>query len=1082
MRLSSLCLAVAFATCAASASAPAFAAPGSGRSVVVDGFENLAPWSANPADGVALAIASDAGAAGRAMRLDFDFHGGGGYAVAHRKVALDLAGNWRFTFRLRGACRPNNLEFKLIDASGDNVWWVNRRDVEFSKDWTTVTIKKRHVSFAWGPKGGGEPAHVAALEFAVTAGQGGRGSVWIDDLRLERLPDPPATWPAPLARATSGAESASLALDADDATAWSPSPGDREPAWTLDFGARREFGGLKLVWGPGRHAADYTVECSDDGRRWVESCSVRGANGGTDWVWAPESEARFVRVRIGRAVSAAGVVLASVEPQPLEWSASRNAFFAAIAKGAPRGAYPRATGGENIFWTVVGPDHDSHEGLLDEYGRLEPSRGEYAVEPFLRTRGRLVTWADVRVEQSLADGYLPVPSVEWAHEDLRLRVTVAPIGAPGHAALLARWRVTNLGSQPRRDTLFLAVRPFQVNPPSQFLNTPGGFTPVREVAIDDRLVRVNGTRGFASLTAPYGGGAVAFAQGDVVDFLRDGELPRPVRMTDRDGLVSAALGYALELPANGAAEVVAVFPLHEPPAYPSLPPDSAKIASYADQLQRASEQAWRTRQDRVTLQLPDVDVLHALKAQLAYVLVNRNGPAIQPGTRAYARSWIRDGSLTASALLRLGETEAVRDFIRWFAPYQYANGKAPCCVDSRGADPVPEHDSSGELIYLVTEYYRYTHDRAFADSLWTRVVAAAGYLDTLRAQRRTEAWRGEAGGGYFGLLPPSISHEGYSAKPMHSYWDDFWALRGYKDAAFLAAELGKPERAALERSRDEFAGDLAASIPATMRTHGIDYVPGCADLGDFDPTSTSIGLTPGDAEALLPAGALVRTYERYWDFFVKRRDGVEPWDAYTPYEWRNVGAMVRLGWRDRAQEATRWFLGNRRPKGFQHWAEVVTHDERAPRFLGDMPHTWCGTDYVRSVLDMLAYEREADSALVIGAGVTEAWLDAGVVVRDLRTRWGGVSFTLRRQPGPGGSPRMFATIESRDMTVPKGGIVLDLPAAWARTLQVDGERRAATDGRVTLHSLPADVSWWPDPPTTAPSKPREPKPGGRTPR
>ena len=28
-------------------------------------------------------------------------------------------------------------------------------------------------------------------------------------------------------------------------------------------------------------------------------------------------------------------------------------------------------------------------------------------------------------------------------------------------------------------TLVLAVRPFQVNPPSQFLNTPGGVSPIR---------------------------------------------------------------------------------------------------------------------------------------------------------------------------------------------------------------------------------------------------------------------------------------------------------------------------------------------------------------------------------------------------------------------------------------------------------------------------------------------------------------------------------------------------------------------------------------------------------------------------
>jgi hypothetical protein len=48
--------------------------------------------------------------------------------------------------------------------------------------------------------------------------------------------------------------------------------------------------------------------------------------------------------------------------------------------------------------------------------------------------------------------------------------------------------------------------------------------------------------------------------------------------------------------------------------------------------------------------------------------------------------------------------------------------------------------------------------------------------------------------------------------------------------------------------------------------------------------------------------------------------------------------------------------------------------------------------------------------------------------------------------------------------------VLSLPAPWARTVQVDGQRRAvAPNETVVVHSLPADVSWWPDPP---PAKPR----------
>src|SRR5712672_178252 len=75
-----------------------------------------------------------------------------------------------------------------------------------------------------------------------------------------------------------------------------------------------------------------------------------------------------------------------------------------------------------------------------------------------------------------------------------------------------------------------------------------------------------------------------------------------------------------------------------------------------------------------------------LRTALAHILVNRDGPAIRPGARAYARSWIRDGSMISAALLRLGHPDEVRDFIEWYAPYQYPDGKVPCCVDRRGAD------------------------------------------------------------------------------------------------------------------------------------------------------------------------------------------------------------------------------------------------------------------------------------------------------------------------------------------------------------------------------------------------------------
>src|SRR5262249_8571317 len=155
-------------------------------------------------------------------------------------------------------------------------------------------------------------------------------------------------------------------------------------------------------------------------------------------------------------------------------------------------------------------------------------------------------------------------------------------------------------------------------------------------------------------------------------------------------------------------------------------------------------------------------------------------------------------------------------------------------------------------------------------------------------------------------------------------------------------------------SRDEFAYDLRASIEKARAQHKIAYVPGCADLGDFDATSTTIALDPVDAESVAGAKALRATFDAYWKNFVRRRDGPQTWNDYTPYEVRTIGAMTRLGYRDRANAALTYFMKDRRPAGFMDWAEVVGREYRKPRFIGDMPHTWVGTDFVRSMIDLFA--------------------------------------------------------------------------------------------------------------------------------
>ena len=1059
--------------------------PNAQKSTVLDAFESTNGWSARPSDGVSLRVSSDSGFRGRAMRLDFDFHGGGGYAVVRKAFNFTVPANYEFAFRVRGDAPPNTLEFKLVDPSGDNVWWSNQPGFEFPRTWTEVVRKKRHITFAWGPKGGGDLTRVAAIEISVTAGSGGRGTVWIDELELRpRPPDVPYTL-TPLVAATAetpGAE-ARRALDGDTTTVWratkasaaSPAPpGAAAPrgapptptlppnavqALTVDFQRAREFGGLVLDWEPGHHASDYRIDVSPDARTWTTRYHVAGGNGGRDYIFLPESEARYVRLALERG-PADTFALREIVVEPLEWSASKNTFFAAVARDAAPGSYPKYLSNVQSYWTVAGVDGDQAEVLVNEEGMVEARKGGFSVEPFVFIEGKLVTWREAKTTQTLDGGHFPEPSVSWDGGDWSL--TLAPVtvlGPRDSSTAYLQYRIANRSRQRRTVQLYLAVRPFQVNPSWQFLNTPGGAATVRELSFENQTVQVNGEVAVVSLTPSTGFGAATFDQGNIVDYLRAGRLPTTPNVRDTFGHASGALAYTANLDSGTVSVVEIALPLH--PASVSSVERERLLGARAPRDRVAdARRIWRDALERVTIELPPSAsrVVNSLYANLGYVLVNRDHAGLQPGSRSYERSWIRDGSLEATALLRMGRPDVAREFLEWYAGFQYGNGKIPCCVDSRGADPVPEHDSHGEFIYLAAEYWRHTHDRAVAERMWPPVARAAAYLDTLRRQRLTPEFQLGDKRAFYGILPPSISHEGYSAKPMHSYWDDFFALRGLKDAVELAHALGRPEEASLVVLRDEFRRDLYASIQLAMSQHRIDFIPGAADLGDFDATSTTIAVSPVGELGRMPesvARALDRTFERYWTEFVARRDGTKPWDAYTPYELRSVGTMVRLGQRDRAHQLLDWFFTHQRPAGWYQWAEVVWKDPTTPKFIGDMPHTWVGTDYVRSVLDMFAYERESDSSLVLGAGVLESWVAErpGVTVRKLSTHYGPVSYTMRREPG---SARVSIQTGTR---IPPGGIVVHSPFTQTpRQALVNGVAGTGPSTAIAVvRSLPAEV-------------------------
>ncbi|MDQ6610903.1 MAG: discoidin domain-containing protein, partial [Gemmatimonadota bacterium] len=283
---------------------------------ILDRFETTAGWGAFPSEGVSLKLLGSRGVTGRALSMDFDFGGKAGYAIARKAFAVGTPlGNWSFSFRARGDMRPNTLEFKLLDRNRENVWWYTIANYQPTQGWSTVAVRQRQVSFAWGPVGGGPPRDIAFIEIVVTAGSGGHGLLSIDDLTFTALPADIAatTISSVVASGTLPNSQAAFAIDSDSLTSWqasAPAVGrtnGHAPTLTLDLGGVRTYGGIVIDWGVGQQASTVVVDSSNSGTNWVEAGRLIGVRGGRSYLPLTEGSSRFLRVTLMNGAPAGGV-------------------------------------------------------------------------------------------------------------------------------------------------------------------------------------------------------------------------------------------------------------------------------------------------------------------------------------------------------------------------------------------------------------------------------------------------------------------------------------------------------------------------------------------------------------------------------------------------------------------------------------------------------------------------------------------------------------------------------------------------------------------------------------------------------
>lgn len=1017
----------------------------------LDDFADLSVWTPIASGQAQLSLLPAQGRSGAAMRMAFDFHGGGGFVVARRRYQPSLPESYAFSFDIRG-CGPGNiLEFKLVDAANQNVWRWRQEVFELPADWQTVRIRSSELPFAWGPLGGGPPQDIAAMELVIAAGPGGQGEVWIADLRLADTSY--YLTPSVVASSALPGFEPQHVLDPSPATAWRSAAGGPQQL-LIDFQQPRDFGGLSICWDSPPLAFD--LQLSRDGRDWTPGFAADQGVGRESHVYLPGAQWRFVRLDLRENPLEQGYGIVGIEVQPHGFSRSINDFFSAIARRGAPGMYPKYLSGRQTYWTPVGTGEDVTQALFNEEGMVEVDRGSFSIEPLLFADGRLVTWADTTPMPTLEREYLPIPTSRWQCGDFSLRTTAFATGSSGASTLYIRYRLANHAETARAARLFAAIRPFQVTPSWQHWDRFGGVARIAELSYEHGSVLVDRRKRIIPLARPCQFGALAFAEGPITEYLQAGELPLRDTVFDAFGYASGALGFDVELPAQGVHDTWLAIPFGDDD---SDTPAAAGVAISAEVQWRIAVSAWEQMLGVFDIVVPPeaAGVVDTLRTAAAHILINRAGPALHPGPRRYSRAWIRDGALMGAALARVGQPGAQRDFIRWYSGFQAPDGNLPDCADASGCEWLPEFDCWGQLIFAVMDYYRFSGDAAFLAEMWPAVQKSVHYMESLREQRMTAEFQTPEKRACYGLLPESMSHEGYMAHPVHAYWDDFWAARGFRDATAMAGILGETaEHERIAALCADFQRTLSASIERVILERQLDFLPGSVEFADFDPSATSIAITVAGELPRLPRGIVEQTYDKYLEGFRQRASGTVPWANYSAYEIRIIGALVRLGRRQDAHELLAFFLADRRILPWNQWPEISWCDPHSPSFIGDMPHSWIGAEYILAVRSLFAYEREEDQSLVIAAGIAERWLADGyeVAVRDLPTYYGRLSYALRRE----GDSALRLTL-CGDLVVPPGGVILQPPLPGP-LVQVVFDGRSVDDfapDHVRCDACPAEI-------------------------
>jgi hypothetical protein len=523
--------------------------------------------------------------------------------------------------------------------------------------------------------------------------------------------------------------------------------------------------------------------------------------------------------------------------------------------------------------------------------------------------------------------------------------------------------VTNHADRPL--TLAFALRPYD----------PEGLAVVQDIGVSDEAIMVDGELAVLLEARPERVAISTFHSGDCLQQFMEGtaQTIRPVHTRDAAGLANAAVSYPL-VPDQTRRVLMPLPPA--PGARPAR--DLSVLVREAPNAAETAER-WRRVLDRgLRVRLPDERLQEAVDANRTYQLVLHDPGSITPGPMTYHRFWFRDAAFQLIALDRWGFYTEAADVIDSYPERQRHDGFF--------YSQWHEWDANGAAIMSIAEHYRLTGDRHWLVRLMPAVAKGADWIERTRKRRRAADSQNP------GLLPPGVSAEHLGPYDVY-YWDNFFALRGLCDAAYLADETGHPAEAARWRAgAGDYRADIFTSIARATRHATRPYLPAGPnrriDAGMIGSLVACYPLELLDADDPLVAGTVDLIRERF-----TLGPAFYQAIAHTglgTYLTLQLAFVELLAGDPVAWDRLRWMLDAATPT--YTWPEAI-HPQTGGGCMGDGHHGWASADFLSFVRAMLIRDT-TDGRTAVLSLLPPEWHGAELEVRDAPVHGGSLDYRL----------------------------------------------------------------------------------------